>query len=93
VNFDFNQTLQYTVVLEIPKGYKVSYVPENEEHNFKGLGAYRVSYQQNGTLLTLKSEFTFEKLMIEESQFKEYNLMIAALQKAYKETIELSKIK
>ncbi|MNY01267.1 hypothetical protein D3C86_1337920 [compost metagenome] len=93
VNFDYNQTLQYVVVLEIPRGYKVSYMPENEEHSFKGLGAYRVSYEQTGGQITLKSEFTFEKLMIEENQFKDYNLMIAALQKAYKESIELSKIK
>lgn len=93
LNFDFNQTLEYTVVLEIPKGYKVSYLPENEEHNFKGLGSYRVRYRQDNALLILKSEFTFEKLIVEETQFKEYNLMIAAFQKAYKESIEISKIK
>lgn len=93
VNFDYNQTLQYIVVLEIPKGYKVSYMPDNEEHDFKGLGKYKVSYEQTGGQITLKSEFTFDKLMVEANQFKDYNLMIASMQKAYKESIEISKIK
>ena len=76
--------------LDIPAGYKVSYLPESV--NYIGpLGGFKISYTVKGNLLISESSIDINTLMIYPKDFSEWNKMIRALSRAYNESVTLVK--
>lgn len=91
VSLDYNRSLNYVVHLEIPKGYVVSHLPENVDQHFKDIGSLVVTYGQTKEKVQMACSLKLETLEISADQFEQYNKMITTLQKAYKESVALTK--
>jgi transglutaminase-like putative cysteine protease len=77
-------------ILQIPKGYKVSYLPENSSFKSDGFG-YDINYTvKNNTIVNEKSVY-INTLMMGPKDFAEWNKMIKQLSRAYGETVTLVK--
>lgn len=90
---DYKEVDKQVVVLDIPKGYKVSYMPEAKHGNVDGIGSYSIQYNTDGKTITLLKELKMDALYIEPKQFKDLDSMVSALQNTYKESIVLTKEK
>lgn len=91
LNFDYSREEQYVVVLEIPKGYKVSHMPKNLSSEFKDVGHVSVEYWVKEQKVYLNSKVVLKQAVVPPRSFEEYNKMVAALQQIYRETIEITK--
>jgi len=89
--FSYKNKVREVVVMDIPQGYKVTYVPADKESKVPGLWRYKLSYQQLGKQVKLIKEYELYTLNITPDQFKDHNRMVADLQKEYKESIVLTK--
>jgi hypothetical protein len=78
-------------VLEIPKGYKVTYIPENASYENEDF-SFEITYRKEGNKLYFQKTLVINTLMIEEEDFENWNAMINALINAYRETITIKKI-
>jgi transglutaminase-like putative cysteine protease len=87
---DFKEVEKQVVVLDIPKGYKVSHLPEPKHEKVEGVGSYTISYQTDGKTVTLSKELKMDALYIQPNQFKDFDSITAALQNTYKESIVLT---
>ncbi len=88
----FNHKLdrRYRVEFEIPKGSKVEYVPEDVE--FKNdLFGFSIKYEKSNDKIILNKSIYVDTILIEESQFEEWNKMVKKLKKAYKEVVIVKK--
>jgi transglutaminase-like putative cysteine protease len=88
--FNFKQDLSYEVSFDIPEGSVVSYIPENAEFKGEDFG-FKISYEEKENKIVLKKKISVDTILIEKSQFKEWNAMIRGLKKAYKEVIVIKK--
>ncbi|MEY5047110.1 MAG: hypothetical protein RLZZ175_469 [Bacteroidota bacterium] len=90
IEYDFKFINQSKVILEIPAGYKVGYIPSNQ--HFKGNKfEFKIEYNLVKNKISMKRVVLFDELMLEKEQFKSWNEMIAELNKAYKEVVVLKK--
>jgi len=87
---DHTTLLNEVIVFEIPSDYKLKNVPKNKSYNYAKAG-FNFTYQVNGNKVTLTKSIYIDSLLIEKKYFKEWNTMIAELNKAYKENIALVK--
>ena len=77
-------------ILNIPKGYKVSYLPENSSFKDDDFG-FDIHYTvKDNTIVNEKSVY-INTLMVNPTNFTEWNKMIKQLTKAYNETVTLVK--
>jgi Domain of Unknown Function with PDB structure (DUF3857)/Transglutaminase-like superfamily len=77
-------------ILNIPKGYKVSYLPENSSFKDDDFG-FDIRYTvKDNTIVNEKSVY-INTLMVNPTNFTEWNKMIKQLTKAYNETVTLVK--
>lgn len=90
VEKDYKEISKQVVVLDIPAGYKVSYLPESLHKQVSGLGSYALQYSTNGKTVTLSKEIELDALYINPAQFKDFNQMVTNLQNAYKESVVLT---
>jgi hypothetical protein len=90
--FDYKQRANEVVVLDIPKGYKVSYLPKDAQGAANGLWSYKISYKADKEKVTLTKEYVLNTLSVDERQFAENNKMVDDLKKLYKETVVLTAI-
>jgi len=90
VENDFKEIKKQVVVLDIPQGYKVSYIPDDVHKKVVGLGSYSIRYQSNDKTVTVSKELVIDALYIQPAQFKDFNQMVAGLQNAYKESVVLT---
>ena len=88
----YKEKRKEVVVLQVPKGYRVSHVPGDAKGNVDGLGGYKISYKSDGKKVVLTKEFEVSTLSIPSKKFAENNKMIEDLKKAYKESVVLSAI-
>lgn len=87
---DYKEVSKQIVVLDIPKGYKVSHLPDPKQEKLDGVGSYSIRYETDGKTVTLSKELTMDALYIEPKQFKDFDKMVSALQNNYKESIVLT---
>ncbi|KAA5534478.1 DUF3857 domain-containing protein [Taibaiella lutea] len=87
---DYKEVAKEIVVLDIPKGYKVSHLPDPKQDKLDGVGSYSIRYETDGKTVTLSKELTMDALYIEPKQFKDFDKMVSALQNNYKESIVLT---
>jgi transglutaminase-like putative cysteine protease len=77
-------------VLQIPKGYKVSYLPDSASYNNPNFG-FDIHYSVKGNTIVDEKSIYMNTLMVEPKDFANWNKMIKQLTKAYNETVTLVK--
>ncbi len=88
VEAKFKREIKNVVLMEIPKGYKIAYLPENSV--FKNdLFGYNISYNVVGNEVILTSDIFTNFLLLEPSNLKEWNNMLTSLNNTYKKSVDL----
>jgi hypothetical protein len=92
VYLDNKETIRESVVLEVPKGYKVAYVPKPAEGSIPGLWAYKIAYNVDNKAgkVTLTKEYQLNTTKIDPTKFEENNKLVDELKKQYRETVVLT---
>jgi hypothetical protein len=88
---DYKYVKEEIVVLEIPEGYAVDYLPPDVGHQGRTLGI-NVDYEFDDKHVTMRKTFYVDFLLMLPSQFQEWNESVTQLSEAYKESIILKKI-
>lgn len=91
VDHDFKDINSSQVTLQIPKGYKVTYLPEDVSFENEDFG-FSISYMKTASTIVMTRKAYNNKIMIEPSDFEKWNQMIKDLNKAYSEVIVLNKL-
>ncbi|MEY5047757.1 MAG: hypothetical protein RLZZ175_1116 [Bacteroidota bacterium] len=78
------------VVLQIPQGFKLSYLPHGQEFASKYFG-YRISFEQIGNKIKMKRSVWLDALLLQKENFDSWNTMVTELSKAYREAVVLKK--
>ncbi len=87
--FEYKNINKNVNTLEIPKGYKVSYLPSNSSYSDPMFG-FNINYQVKDNMLTYQSYVYINTLMLNPADFDRWNKMIRQLTKAYNETVTLT---
>jgi hypothetical protein len=91
MEFDFRFIKRFVTVLTIPEGYKVSYLPKGK--SFKNnVWGFVIHYEQKNNTIILTQEFYNNHLLLQPTEFKEWNEVLENLFPQYKESISISKI-
>lgn len=88
---EYAYTKDEITVLEIPDGYTVDYLPPDMTHEGDVLGV-KIDYELDGKRVVMKKRFYVDYLLMQPSQFDEWNTSVSRLSDAYKESIILKKI-
>lgn len=75
---------------ELPLGYKVEFLPENEKKE-NVLGSFDIQYKVSNNTVSVIQKVESKKLLIETKDFVLWNSFIKALTKQYNQSIILSK--
>jgi hypothetical protein len=89
IEFEFHDQRKYVIVLNIPPGYHVSYMPAGKSYHNKVWG-FRISYENKGGQLILTEEFDNDYLLLTADQFADWNKVLENLFPLYKETVSLT---
>jgi hypothetical protein len=89
IEYDFKSIRKYVTMLKIPDGYKVSYLPQSKSFHNKIWG-FDMQYAQKGNYIILTQEFDNESLMLNNTDFEQWNKVLENLLPLYKETLSLS---
>lgn len=89
--FSYKKKVKEVVTLNIPDGYKTSYIPPDAARSLDGAWSYKISYNTTPKLITLIKEYELNTLSIKPSMFEENNKMVEELRKQYKESVVLTK--
>ena len=89
---DYKQNIKEVVVMDIPKGYKVSHVPAAATGKVDGLWGYSIAYKVDNKnhKITLVKEYHVDTLAVSPQQFAGNNKMVADLKTQYKESVLLT---
>ncbi|MFT5914664.1 MAG: hypothetical protein ACI81T_001157 [Bacteroidia bacterium] len=77
-------------VFELPTGYKIEELPKNSDFQHKDFG-YSIVYKQNEGKITQTREIYKSYLILEPTEFEEWNKMIKQLGKSYRDALILKK--
>ncbi len=88
--FEYKDINKSVNTLEIPKGYKISYLPANSSYTDPMFG-FKINYSQSGNKLIYQCYIYINTLMLNKEDFDRWNKMIRQLTKAYNETVTLTK--
>ncbi|WP_426667687.1 DUF3857 domain-containing protein [Mucilaginibacter sp. McL0603] len=91
IEYSFKYTKKYVTLLKIPKGYKLSYLPQGKSFHNKVWG-FDFKYEQKGEWIVLTQEFDNDNLLLASDQFEAWNKVLENLFPLYKETLSLTKI-
>jgi len=92
--FENKEVIRETVTLNVPDGYKVTYVPKDAEGSVDGLWSYKISYRADDKTgkIVLTKEYELNTMSISPNHFEAHNKMVDALRKLYKETVVLTAV-
>ncbi|HMG83572.1 MAG TPA: DUF3857 domain-containing protein [Ferruginibacter sp.] len=91
LELEYNYLINEYHILDIPKGYKITYLPKDFTYN-NDLASIKISYKiENGKVIA-EQEATIKKLMIEPVDFDKWNKEMSSVQSQYKESVVLEKI-
>ena len=86
-----NKSIEKNIVaLEIPQGYSIDYMPENTDFKNDKFG-YKIDYKLDNNKLIMRRQIYIDALLLNKSDFKDWNDMIKKLSKSYKEVVVLKK--
>jgi hypothetical protein len=80
----------YNTVLKVPEGYAVSFLPQSRSFKNEVWG-FDLAYKQNGQNVSLTQQFGDDHLLLQPSQFEQWNQILEQLFPEYKQTIVLTK--
>ncbi|MNJ85894.1 Transglutaminase-like superfamily protein [compost metagenome] len=89
---DHQSADKYVVELEIPQNYVVSHLPASASFH-SDIVDFDVKYEQKGSKIIMTLDIALKFLILEPSQFAEWNKFVAQKKKAISETIELKRKK
>lgn len=87
---DFFFTEKHITKLEIPQGYEVSFLPQNDTIHYDDF-SISFTYNQSDDFVICEKEIVFEFLGIFEDKLPDWNAMIDRLSKNYRLSVVLSK--
>jgi len=88
--FKYKNIVKEVVVLDIPAGYKVTYLPKNAQGKLDDMWSYKISYKSDGKKITQTREYTINTMSISPRYFNEHNKVVDELEKQYKESVVLT---
>lgn len=92
--FKYNINNEQRYIVQIPENFEVTYIPENVKFKEKDFGFTLTFQQEKNKLICDHIIYTnFPDLIMKVDQFEQWNLFIKQLNKAYKESVILKKIK
>jgi hypothetical protein len=90
IEFNFHFSRKYVVLLKIPEGYDLSYMPAGKTfHN--DVWGFSMRYEKKGDWLVFTQEFDNDRLLLQPGQFEQWNKVLENLFPQYKETVSLIK--
>lgn len=90
ISNSYKDSVKEVVILDIPKGYHVSYIPPNKISTSNNLMSYKISYNSDAKKVILVKDFTLNTLDIKPELFANHNKIVEELRDAYKESIVLT---
>lgn len=90
VSYKFKTKMTEVVVLDIPKGYKATYVPPDAANSLNDMWDYKLSYKVTPEKIILTKDYELKTLTLPVNQFSANNKMVEELKKQYKESIVLT---
>jgi transglutaminase-like putative cysteine protease len=88
--YDHKTKRKEVVVLEIPKGYKVSYLPHSVKGSLGDQWSYSINYKADKKKITLTKEYELNTLSIGTDKFAANNKIVDDLKKVYNESVVLT---
>lgn len=89
-DFKFKKKEKYVFILEIPSGYKATYIPENYAGNMKDFD-YNITYTLNGSKLRYELNLYRDLMIMDKSYFNNWNQIFKDISSAFTETVVLQK--
>mgnify|MGYP000936340224 CR=1 FL=1 len=90
VEYDFHDRVEKVVVLEIPEGYKVGYLPSGKSF-WNDVWGFDMNYKEENNRVILTFRYTQRHLLLPVEKFAESNEVLRHLFPLYKETVSLVK--
>ncbi len=88
--FDYKMDNNLITEIEVPEGYEVEYLPTSATYSNEAFG-FTINYAQTENTIKQVKRVYINTLMLEPSQFDDWNEFLSQLNKAYKETLVLTK--
>ncbi len=87
---DYKYTSRQVAVFEIPEGYDLEYLPQDQKSE-RELFGFEINYQLEANKITQNKILYINYLILDLDQFQEWNQMIQELNEAYREVLVLKK--
>lgn len=92
LEIEYQSTEKHVSVLTIPEGYEISCMPKDQDFSI-GDYSYTIKYHVEGNKLYCEKQIVISSLMIQPSQFGQWNRFVESLTAASSENVTLSKVK
>ncbi len=89
-HYDYKSKHKEVVVLDIPKGYKVDYLPAPVKGSLDNVWNYTITYTADKKHITLTKEYEVNALSINPDRFAANNKLVDDLRKSYRESVVLT---
>ena len=83
-------TNEFTYVYEIPDNYQLDFIPENSNKENEIL-SFDISYKKDKKSLIVSQKIALKKLVIETTDFDNWNSLVTELNSQYNQSIILIK--
>jgi len=90
MKFKFASSFQFTFCIEIPDGYRITYLPANSQYT-DGPCSYTISYSIAGRLLTYKHAVSVDSKLIPPEQFEQWREFIGKLKSDYRQSVSMER--
>jgi len=90
IEFPFLGQRINVVILNIPPGYEVTYLPSGKTYH-NSVWGFTINYEQKGRQLIFTQEFDDDRLMLQPSEFSDWNKVLENLFPLYHSTVSLQK--
>lgn len=87
---DYKYVIRQYHILEIPQGYRSTYVPQNFSFD-NDVFSLKITYETKNNSIIAYQEIVNKLIMVKPSQFNEWNRALKAVMPQYKEAIVLEK--
>lgn len=91
LEIDYKSTETHVSILEIPEGYAAGCMPSDVKFDGGDFG-FEITYRQEGNKVICTKVIWIKTLMIQPSQFSQWNTFIEKLTSAYSENVTLHKL-
>jgi hypothetical protein len=90
ISFPYLSTSNFTTVVKLPAGFKVSYQPKDQEY-FNKVWGFKMKYLTANGSISLSQHFDTNTLMLMPEDFESWNKVLENLFPQYKQTVVISK--